>query len=95
MRLLYFGVLKELIGVSEETVELPEGTMVGELLHILRGRTSNPSMSNGTDEGLWRSLAVAVNRAYGSSEVVLHQDDEVALLPPVSGGYYAYSECGE
>jgi molybdopterin converting factor small subunit len=38
------------------------------------------------DEGLWRSLAVAVNREYASQAAVLCDDDEVALLPPVSGG---------
>jgi molybdopterin converting factor subunit 1 len=86
VRLLYFGVLRELIGVSEETVELPEGATVGELLRVLRGRASNPSRGNGVDEGLWRSLAVAVNREYASQAAVLCDDDEVALLPPVSGG---------
>ena len=39
------------------------------------------------DEQLWRSLAVAVNREYGSTSIVLRDGDEVALLPPVSGGH--------
>jgi hypothetical protein len=38
------------------------------------------------DQQLWRSLAVAVNREYGSTSIVLQEGDEVALLPPVSGG---------
>jgi molybdopterin converting factor small subunit len=38
------------------------------------------------DERLWRSLAVAVNREYSPLNVVLRDGDEVALLPPVSGG---------
>ena len=44
------------------------------------------------DEGLWRSLAVAVNREYASQAVVLREGDEVALLPPVSGGCCAHGE---
>ena len=43
------------------------------------------------DEGLWRSLAVAVNREYSSLAVVLREGDEVALLPPVSGGCVSVS----
>lgn len=86
VRLLTFGVLRDRVGGPGETVELPEGATVGELLEILRGRTSNPSRSSGVDEGLWRSLAVAVNREYASQAAVLCEGDEVALLPPVSGG---------
>ena len=91
VRLLYFGVLRELAGGPEETVELAEGATVGELIEILRGRASNPSRSSTVDEGLWRSLAVAVNREYSSLAVVLREGDEVALLPPVSGGCVSVS----
>ncbi len=84
--ILYFGVLREVFGLSDETVELTEGATVGEMIGILRGRTSNASRSSSEDEGIWRSLAVAVNREYASLEVVLRDGDEVALLPPVSGG---------
>jgi hypothetical protein len=44
------------------------------------------------EERLWRSLAVAVNREYSSHGAVLRDGDEVALLPPVSGGCFAYGE---
>jgi molybdopterin synthase catalytic subunit len=86
VEILYFGVLRDLVGVPGEPVELPDGATVGELLEILRGRTSNPSRDSGVDEGLWRSLAAAVNREYSSLAEVLREGDEVALLPPVSGG---------
>jgi molybdopterin converting factor small subunit len=86
VRLLTFGMLRERLGGPEEMVELPEGATVGELIGILRGRTSNPTRSNRVDEGLWRSLAVAVNREYASQAAILCDGDEVALLPPVSGG---------
>jgi molybdopterin converting factor small subunit len=34
----------------------------------------------------WDSIAVAVNQEYARAEVALRDGDEVALLPPVSGG---------
>jgi len=92
VRLLTFGVLRDRIGGPEETVELRDGATVGELIEILRGRTSNDSTGNGADEGIWRSLAVAVNREYAQPSMVLREGDEVALLPPVSGGSFAEGE---
>jgi len=95
---LYFGVLKERLGTAEEPVQLAEGATVGELVRELRARTSNPLMSRELVSGaasavedqsgarLWQSLAVAVNREYASLNAVLREGDEVALLPPVSGG---------
>lgn len=74
-------------------IELSDGVSVGALLRVLRSRTSNDSMGNAVksdlDERLWRSLAVAVNREYSLQDVVLRDGDEVALLPPVSGGSFA------
>jgi molybdopterin converting factor small subunit len=88
VKVLFFGVLRERFGAADEVVELADGVAVGELLCILRQRTSNDAMGDmvGLEEGLWRSLAVAVNREYGSASIVLRDGDEVALLPPVSGG---------
>ncbi len=95
IEILYFGVLREMFGLTNERVELNDGTTVGDLPVILRARASNASRSSSEDEGIWRSLAVAVNREYASQEVVLRDGDEVALLPPVSGGCSSYGGCGE
>ena len=97
VKVLYFGILKDRFGVAEEQVELPGEGSVGELLGLLRERTSNSAMESGKVDGaqeerLWRSLAVAVNREYSSHGAVLRDGDEVALLPPVSGGCFAYGE---
>jgi molybdopterin converting factor small subunit len=107
VRVLYFGVLREMRGRSDEAIELKDGASAGDLLRILRGRTSNASMAkipkggvggasagaqpgfdsdSDSDARLWRSLAVAVNREYVMAETTLQHGDEVALLPPVSGG---------
>jgi molybdopterin converting factor small subunit len=97
VRLLYFGVLRELLGGEDEVVELQAGATVGGLLGVLRERTSNnatgDAMGKGMDERVWQSLAVAVNREYAAADVALREGDEVALLPPVSGGCcYAHGE---
>ena len=81
VRVLYFGILREAAGIPEEQVELDESSTAGDLLRILRARASNRDM-----DSVWESLAVAVNREYASAADTLHEGDEVALLPPVSGG---------
>ncbi|MGB8013092.1 MAG: molybdenum cofactor biosynthesis protein MoaE [Terriglobales bacterium] len=76
---LFFGILKEVSGRSVETVELPEGARVRDvLLYYVR---EAPRL-----EAMLPSLAIAVNREYAEAERVLREGDEVALLPPVSGG---------
>src|SRR5689334_4560885 len=86
VRVLCFGVLKDLLRVATEEIELPQGSSVADLLQILEQRTSNSSMN----VRVWQSLAVAVNREYSSGTALLRDGDEVALLPPVSGGFDAY-----
>lgn len=76
---LYFGVLKDFFGGERDLVELEAGTAVSGLLNLLQGRGT-------TDQAVWKSLAVAVNREYAGISTVLTDGDEVALLPPVSGG---------
>lgn len=82
VRILAFGVLKDLLGTGTCELELLEAATVADLLRILEQQTSNLSMQT----NVWRSLAVAVNREYSSVSRVLREADEVALLPPVSGG---------
>jgi MoaE-MoaD fusion protein len=77
VRVLFFGVLKDVLKSSGEAVALPEGATVAELTDRLR---------NGGEHPVWGALAVAVNREYATRSAVLRDGDEVALLPPVSGG---------
>jgi molybdopterin converting factor subunit 1 len=79
VRVLYFGVLKEIFGRESEMREMAEGTSVAGLLAMYRERGRAPG-------SFWESLAVAVNQEYARAEDVLKDGDEVALLPPVSGG---------
>ena len=81
VQVLFFGMLREQMGRSGQPAELPEGSSVGDLLRILPAQSSNPHMPE-----LWSRLAVAVNREYATASHTLRDGDEVALLPPVSGG---------
>jgi molybdopterin converting factor subunit 1 len=84
LNVLYFGVLKELFAVDRETIEVPAGTTVEDVLSLSRLRASNLRPSRESE--VWKVLAVAVNREYAERTTVLQDGDEVALLPPVSGG---------
>jgi molybdopterin synthase catalytic subunit len=79
VRILFFGILKDLAGKSSDLLELPEGSSVRELLSHYSSQTPRlqPSLA---------SIAVAVNQEYAGPETALKSGDEVALLPPVSGG---------
>lgn len=79
VRVLFFGVLKDIFAREDEVLELEDGVRVGELTALYEGRV-------GTRKELMRCMAVAVNREYAREEHILHEGDEVALLPPVSGG---------
>lgn len=79
LRLLYFGIVRERLGRREELRDCREGTTVGELLASLAG--SDGILALGA-----ASLRIAVNREYVHDAHVLHDDDEVAVIPPVAGG---------
>jgi molybdopterin synthase catalytic subunit len=79
VRVLFFGMLKDAAGKSSDEVELEEGALVRDLLAHCEARIPRLKESLG-------SLAVAVNQQYSGADTKLNANDEVALLPPVSGG---------
>jgi molybdopterin converting factor subunit 1 len=79
VNVLYFGILKDLFASECDPIDLPDGATVDALLSFLRAQTSKQS-------DVWRTLAVAVNQEYAALSTTLREGDEVALLPPVSGG---------
>jgi molybdopterin synthase catalytic subunit len=82
VRVLLFGVLKDLFPEPIESLELPADATVATLLD--RFQTRSPQSSE-----LLSSIAVAVNQEYAGAAHRLAEGDEVALLPPVSGGSFA------
>jgi MoaE-MoaD fusion protein len=81
VQVIPFGVLKDWLGPSAVPVELPDGASVGVLLERLPA-----TCRNGAPEQLLRGIAVSVNAEYAEGATILHDGDEVGLLPPVSGG---------
>lgn len=79
VRVLYFGILKDVVGRSSSEINVPEGLSVAELVGL-------HAREQGGSAELWSSIAVAVNQQYAKPGDVLRDGDEVALLPPVSGG---------
>jgi molybdopterin synthase catalytic subunit len=79
VQVLFFGVLKELAGASSAELELQAGATAADLWSALNRQT--PALAR-----FQRSVAVAVNQNYCEPGTLLHDGDEVALLPPVSGG---------
>lgn len=76
-KLKTFGIAKDILGGSEVVFEM-EGTKVSELRNAL--------ISQYPDIKSLNSLLIAVNNAYADDEAYLSEADEIALIPPVSGG---------
>jgi molybdopterin synthase catalytic subunit len=79
VQVVYFGILKDLVGSSEAQLELQTGATAEDLWTALQAQT--PGLAR-----FQKSVAVAVNQHYAEPGTLLHEGDEVALLPPVSGG---------
>jgi MoaE-MoaD fusion protein len=79
IRVLFFGLLKDVAGRSKEIVELPEDARVEDVLRHYAKTTPR-------FEAAVSSLAVSVNQEYAAADQPLRDGDEVGLLPPVSGG---------
>jgi MoaE-MoaD fusion protein len=79
VQILFFGMLKELAGRASDTIELAEDASVADVLRHYESQI--PRLKESLS-----SLALAVNQQYAGSDTKLNAGDEVALLPPVSGG---------
>jgi len=74
VRVRLFAGLRERAGAEQVELELPEGAAVRDALARLRAVTGGVP------------VVMAVNEEYADPEAVLHGGDELALIPPVSGG---------
>ena len=79
VQVLFFGILRDLVGRASETLELDEDATVADVLEHYQSRI--PKIRE-----MLPSLALSVNQHYSGPGAVLGNGDEVALLPPVSGG---------
>jgi len=75
---LLFGIAKDIVGASKIELNFDDKITVEALLHEIRVRY--PKFKELT------SLLVAVNDVYAEPQKLLNGDEEIALIPPVSGG---------
>ena len=75
----FFALYRERAGTAEEDLDLPQGSTVSHLIQEVRSR--HPSLAPPEVD-----IVVAVNAEYAGGDTLLSEGDEVALIPPVSGG---------
>ena len=79
MELLLFGITKDIIGANR--LLLPANESIADVAALKQWLIAKyPPLEK------LRSLAVAVNRKYAKDDTLLTGTEEIALIPPVSGG---------
>jgi molybdopterin converting factor subunit 1 len=78
MKILAFGIAREILGGSMIEMDLAENATVTDLKQLLV--TQYPRLNR------LNSLLIAVNMEYAQPHHILKPSDEIALIPPVSGG---------
>ncbi len=84
VRVLFFGLLKDIFHQDSHSLELPVNATVADLVRKCRQMAALHQQP--ASPAVWSSLAIAVNQEYATTAMSLHDGDEIALLPPVSGG---------
>lgn len=79
VRVQFFSRLRDLTGVSEMELDVPDTTRVAELLHILYAHA--PALRD------WdKSILVAAGVEFVGRDYVLQSGDQISIMPPVQGG---------
>ncbi len=78
LKILCFGITRDIIGKFDYEIELAEGSSVADLKNTLKQQFPNFSKLN--------SLRIALNTEYAEDDKILNANDEIVLIPPVSGG---------
>ena len=79
IRIRYFASFREITGLNEEILTVQDGATVADVRAQLLARF--PRI-----QSVMERSACAVNRGYIGAETVLHEDDELVFIPPMSGG---------
>lgn len=75
----FFALLRDRAGVDQMTLSVSKGATVSDATKMIADQC--PSLRE-----LLNRIAFALNREYVEADAVLHEGDELALIPPVSGG---------
>ncbi|MSP94358.1 MAG: molybdopterin converting factor subunit 1 [Alphaproteobacteria bacterium] len=81
MKILYFAWLRQKIGRSEETLDVPAANVAGLIDHL---RARGPGYEAAFRD--MKSIRCAVNQEHVGLDAKLGPNDEVAFFPPVTGG---------
>ena len=79
VRVLFFGILRDLAGRGGEVLTLPAHATLSDV--FMHYEEMNPRLGE-----LAGSIAISVNQEFAGPDSSLKEGDEVAFLPPVSGG---------
>ena len=79
VRVKFFAYTREITGRKEMEIDVKETARLGDILDILVEKF--PALERYRDE-----IKMAINHEYAPLETALRERDEVAILPPVSGG---------
>ncbi len=79
VKVLFFGVLKDMVGTSEDTIDVPDGATLASVFTTYAERFETLGERR-------PSILFARNRDFAKPETRLAENDEIAFLPPVSGG---------
>lgn len=82
IKVLYFASIKEKLGVDSETVPYRSGMTLGDLLEEVA--VKHPEMKPLTSSN---KFLYAINQEVCKTSASLSDGDEVAILPPLSGGH--------
>ena len=75
----FFSHLRDVAGLSESEIDLPEGASVADLLTVLYGR--HPRLRE------WdSSILVGAGLQFAPRDYLLKEGDEISIMPPVQGG---------
>lgn len=78
VNILLFGITKDLVGKQKIKLQLSSKTTVADFKKVLQEQYPELIELN--------SIAIAVNSEYADDRHMLNPNDEIALIPPVSGG---------
>jgi MoaE-MoaD fusion protein len=90
IKVLFFGQLKDIVGRAQEDLDIEEGSRLQSVFDHYSHRF--PQL-----EKLSHSIVMALNQQFSAPSTIISSDDEVAFLPPVSGGSgpYIHEICDE
>lgn len=81
VKVKYFAVCREMFNRDEEEMELPDGAVLMDVLKRLEGKW--PEIPE-----YYEVMQMSVNWEYATEQTELSDGDEVALIPPVTGGMH-------